>query len=396
MRKIISFVVCVAMIFALTGCFANKPGKGENVPATDSADEKNNDKTSADSDSSKVDIANYVSVKFEGKNTAGRGSVKFNKEKFLLDHIGNISFNQENYQVYKELYGDTDTSAANAILKYVSVQLTKSSGLSNGDKVETVLKINAEKVDTYFVWDYTFSPQSYTVEGLSEAKSFDPFENFKLSFSGIAPYAEISTTNYASNRGGAYSVTPSSNLKNGDTVTVKYTCEDKKTMIARYGEYPASYEKTYTVSGLDTYVQSIDEISDSDFEKLVANARENIRVIGYGIYRDAKYCGNYFYTAKDQPAHGVYFLQWCGHQVGNAVCFVFEHPTDLDKPESSGTTFTVIALENLMFDENGNLVYNKYEMWQMSQKYKSQDAVTEAFVGVFDDIMHCDNNVTFE
>lgn len=417
MRKIISLVVCFAIIFALAGCSVDKPNEGDNVLTTGSAeettfveatgetenntqnttvDEKNNDEMSADNDSVKIDLTNYVSVKFEGNNMAGYGSARIDKEKFLLDHIGNVSFNQENIQVYRELYGNTDTSAASAILKYISVSLTKSSNLSNGDIVETVWTVDTEKIETYFVCDYKHCAQSYTVEGLTDAETFDPFENVELTFSGTAPYAEASVYNYGSNYGGTYSVTPNSNLKNGDTVTVKYTCKDKATMIALYGKYPASCEKTYTVGGLNTYVQSISEVSDSDFEKLLTNAREEIWVIGYGNYKDAKYCGNYFYTAKNQPAHGVQFLQWCGFPVGNAVCFVFEHPSDFNTQEGSRTAYTIISLENLMFDENGNLVYKKHEMWQMHQKYDSQDAVTEAFIGVFDDIMHCDNNVDFE
>ena len=373
-----------------------KCSKADNSDKNPTEDDISSDDIPEGSTSAKVNLDNYVSVEFEGNNLAGYGSVKLDKEKFLLDHIGNISFNQENLPVYRELYGNTDTSAAKAILKYISVSLTKSNKLSNGDTVETVWKLDTEKIETYFVWEYTYSAQSYTVEGLKDAATFDPFENIEVTFSGTAPYAEATVSNYWSSYGGTYTVTPNNNLKNGDTVTVTYTCEDKATMIAQYGKYPASYEKSYTVSGLNTYVQSIDEISKADFDKLLTKAREKIWVIGYGNYKDAKYCGNYFYTAKDQPAHGVHFLQWCGFPVGNAICFVFEHPSDFSTQESSGTAYTVIALENLTLDENGSLVYKKHEMWQISQNYDSQSAVNDSFVGVFDEIMHCANNVNFE
>ena len=367
-----------------------------NTPNGTTTNEDTSDEPTTGSNPAKINLNNYVSVEFEGNNLAGYGSVKIDKEKFLLDHIGNISFNQETLQVYRELYGNADTSAANAILKYISVSLTKSSKLSNGEAVEIVWKLDTEKIETYFVWEYTYSSQSYTVEGLTDAETFDPFENVDVTFSGTAPYAEASVYGYGASYGGTYTVTPNNNLKNGDTVTVTFACEDNPTMIAQYGKYPSSYEKTYTVSGLTTYVQSISEISAADFDKLLENAIEKIWVIGYGNYKDAKYCGNYFYTAKDQPAHGVYFLQWCGMPVGNAVCFVFEHPSDFYGQEATGTAYTVIALENLTLDENGNLVYEKHEMWQMSQTYDSSSAVTDAFVGVFDEIMNCANNVSFE
>lgn len=366
------------------------------TPNDTTVNEDSNDEPTSGSNAAKINLNNYVSVEFDGNNLAGYGSVRIDKEKFLLDHIGNISFNQENIQVYRELYGNTDTSAANAILKYISVKLTQSNKLSNGDTVEIVWNLDTEKIETYFIWEYTCSAQSYTVEGLKDAETFDPFENIEVTFSGTAPYAEASVYGYGSNYGGTYTAKPSSNLKNGDTVTVTYTCEDKATMIAQYGKYPASYEKAYTVSGLTTYVQSMSEISTADFDTLLENAVEKIWVIGYGNYKEAKYCGYYFYTAKNQPAHGVHFLQWCGMPVGNAVCFVFEHPSDFYAQEAAGTAYTVIALENLTLDENGTLVYKKHEMWQMSQTYDSSSALTDAFVGVFDEIMNCTSNVNFE
>ena len=417
MRKIFYFLVCFVMILTLAGCLANKPSESVSVPTiisenqttfldetreTESStqdttvDESYNVETTTVNNSINIDLANYVLVTFEGNNMAGYGSAKIDKEKFMLDHIGNISFNQENVQVYRELYGNTDISAANAILQYISVSLTKSSNLTNGDIVETVWKVDAEKIETYFVLEYTCSPHSYTVEGLRDAETFDPFENIELTFSGNAPYATASVYYYGMDYGGTYSVIPNSNLKNGDTVTVTYTCKDNASMIAQYGKYPTCYEKTYTVSGLNTYVQSMSEVSEADFDKLLENAVEKIWVVGYGNYRDAKYCGYYFYTAKNQPAHGVHFLQWCGFPVGNAICFVFEHPSKFGVDAGSETAYTVIALENLMLDESESLSYKKHEMWQMLQTYESQNAVTEAFVGVFDEIMHCVNNVSFE
>lgn len=367
MRKFFCFFFCVMLVFPIIGC-SNNPVK--------------------------INLNDYVTVDFDGYDLAGYASAKFDKEQFLLDHINNISFNKENIQVYRELYGNADDSAANAILKWISVSVKTEGNLSNGDTITTEWNIDKEKLNTYFVWEYSCTSQSYTVEGLKDAKTFDPFENIEVTFSGTAPYAEASVSNYWSNYGGAYTVTPGNNLKNGDTVTVTYTCEDKATMIAQYGKYPASYERTYTVKGLNTYVQSMSEVSDADFDKLLTNAREKIWVIGYGNYKDAKYCGNYFFTAKNQPAHGIYFLQWCGLPVGNAVCFVFEHPkTGYDN--ETQTAYTVIALENLMVDDNGNLIYEKHEMWELSTQYDSLAAVQATFVGIFDDIMVCEENVVF-
>ena len=394
MKKLLSIILVTLLLLSVVSC---NDGFNNDTPSTDnSQNNKPNGNESSVSGSSQINLNNYISVKFEGNNLAGYASVKFDKEKFLLDNINNITFNKQNEQVYRELYGNTDKSAANAILSYVSVSLNKNSKLSNGDTVETIWNFNEEKIKTYFEWNYVCTSQSYTVAGLTEADTFDPFEKVEVSFSGNAPYAKASVYNYGYDYNGSYTLSQSDNLKNGDEIKVIYNCEDKATMIANYGKYPSSYEKTYKVSGLNTYVQSIDEISSEAYDKLIENAASKIWVLGYGNYKEDKYCGNYFYSAKEQPAHGVYFLQWCGTPVGNAVCFVFEHPERIDSSTYTKTVYTVIAIENLLIDESGNLIYNKHEMWEMSKKYESQNELAEAFVGVFDEIMNCANNVEFD
>ena len=245
-----------------------KDNSDDTSKAPTNDDTANKDESTSTNNSTKINLNNYISVKFEGDNLAGYGSVSFDKEQFLLDHIGNISFNKENVQVYRELYGNTDKSAANAIIRYISVGLDKHNKLSNGDTVNTVWRIDTEKVETYFEWDYVCTSESFTVSGLKDADVFDPFERLEVTFSGTAPYGSANAYNYGNDYGGTYKVTPNNNLKNGDNVTVTYSCSDKATMVTNYGKYPSSFEKTYTVSGLKAYPLSIDDFSDSLLSKV--------------------------------------------------------------------------------------------------------------------------------
>lgn len=372
-KRLFSCLLCIILFVSMTGC---------------------NSKIKENS-SVQINLNDYVHVEFSGDNMAGYALAGINKEKFLLDHINNISFNKENVQVYRELYGDTDESAAKAVLRYISVSLDKSNYLSNDDVVNTVWKIDTEKISTYFEIDYTCSSQPFIVSGLKDAETFDPFEGLSVTFSGIAPYGEVNVcSDYISNFGGTYQPSKSDNLRNGDTITITYTCPDKAEMISQCGMYPSCYENTYTVSGLNKYVQSVSEISKEDYDKLVSDAAEKVWVLGYGNYTEAKFCGTYFYTAKDKPAHGVHFLSWCGTPVGNAVCFVFEHPEEIGKA-GAPNVYTVITLENLLMDTNGNLVYSRHDMAERFNKYESQSALKEEFIGVFDDIMNCSDNTDF-
>lgn len=398
MKKTISFcLICALLILCFSACSSSK----ENIEQISQTTTVEQTETTTDSGSEKTDkstsinLNDYVIISFEGKNLAGYGKIEFDKEKFLLDHIGNVAYNEKNLEVYKELYGDKDESAASALIKCFSVSLDKQDKLSNEDVVKTVWEIDKERIETYFNVDYVFSAESYTVAGLQEADTFDPFERLRITFNGIAPYGKATVDNFGTDYGGKYKVTPNENLKNGDKVTVTYSCEDKSVMIAKYGVYPSAFKKTYTVKGLNSYVQSIQELTKEQQNKLISDASDKIWISGYGNYKEAKYCGNFFFTAKDKEAHGVQFLSWCGLPVGNAVCFVFEYPKEIDVVNSP-KNYAVITLENLLVDEKGELVYNKHEMSQWYDTYDSQKSLIQSFVGVYDDIMNCSNNVDFD
>ena len=375
MKKVVTiFVILITMLFA---------------SACSSEEIKPNDE-----EAKEINLNKYVEVTFNGNNLAGYGSVSFDKEQFLLDNIDNISFNKENEQVYKEIYGNVDKSPANEVLKYITVRLDKSNKLTNGDTVEIVWDINDEKISTYFVFNYEFSSQTFTVANLVDAETFDPFEKIKLSYSGIAPYGEARVTDYEYGQMGTYEITPNGNLKNGDTIKVSYLCEDKSAMVQQFGTYPNCFEKEYIVEGLQSYVQSLEEVSSEQYEKLVENALSHIWVLGYGQYKDATYLGNIFYVAKDELAHGVHFLQWCGLPVGNAICFVFERPKEIGYGTEVKQVYTVIALENLIINENGELDYSRYDMWEY-RTYDSKEDVKEALIGVFNEIMHCSDDLNW-
>lgn len=384
MKKTLTIVLILMFILFTSACSSEENNRTSEGNPSSSVEEK----------SAKINLNDYVKVSFSGKNLAGYGSVSFDKESFLLDNIDNITFNKKNEQVFREIYGDTDKSPASEALKCISVELDKSNRLSNGDTVEIVWNIDTTKITTYFEFDYTYSSQTFTVSELPEADTFDPFETLQLNYSGVAPYSSVSVIDYANYYPGEYIISPNSNLKNGDIIKVSFNCDDESTMIANYGKYPSCYEKEYTVSGLHSYVQSLEEISTEQYDELVNNALSKIWVLGYGQYDDALYLGNYFYIAKDKQAHGVHFLQWCGLPVGNAICLVFEHPKEIGTHLESEKAYTVIALENLLIDENGDLVYKKQEMWEYN-KYNSKEDVQNAFVSVHDEIMQCIDNVTF-
>ena len=134
-------------------------------------------------------------------------------------------------------------------------------------------------------------------------------------------------------------------------------------MINVFGKYPSRVKKEFIVTGLDSYLDSVEKIKSDQYEKIVEKASSLIWLTGWGYYEDSKYICNIFYYAKEQEAHGVSFLGWCELPVGNAICFVFEHPED-GYESTSKLVYTVIALKNLLIDSNGDLKYSKYDMFE--------------------------------
>jgi len=263
MRRILTIFLVFSILFTLNSCVSNKDTSKPSQKTTTKEELGNKDTTAIINSSAKINLNDYVSVNFDGYNLAGRASVIFDTEKFLLDHINDVSFNKKNMQVYKEVYGDTEKSAANEIVKHISVHLDKTNKLSNEDIVKLTWTIDKEKIETYFVCDYAYTSETITVKGLKEAGTFNPFEDIEVSFSGTNSNGRADVWNNDFKYGGSYTVIPDSNLKNGDKVTVAYSCEDTATMIKKYGKYPSVLKKTYTVSGLDSLSIYID-IDDSE------------------------------------------------------------------------------------------------------------------------------------
>ena len=175
------------------------------------------------------------------------------------------------------------------ILKYIKFK-TKKNNLINGEEVILKCDINLSVIETYFNIKYTFKETKFIVEGLTEANSFDPFEYIEITYSGVAPFANASI-NYYGNLG-EFSINPNNNLKNSNVINVDFICGDKSTMINEFGKYPSRVKKEFIVTGLDSYLDSVEKIKSDQYEKIVEKASSLIWLTGWGYYEDSKYICN--------------------------------------------------------------------------------------------------------
>ena len=241
-----------------------------------------------------VNLNKYLSISFEGYNTVGNAVVTFDREKFEADYGKKLNYNTDSF-----------------LATCVNGSLDKTAGLSNGDIVTYTWDCNKEKALSDYGFKLKYKDLEVTVNKLEEAKTFDPFEGIEVVFEGIAPNGSAHIEGEPAAKEAQdlyYEFDRSSGLVNGDSVTVtvsSYSGDPVEYCIQNYGMIPSPLSKTYQVENLDSYVQTISEISEESLKKMQAQA-EDIYQANVAknwseeeTLRSLTYIGNYLLVKKD-------------------------------------------------------------------------------------------------
>lgn len=208
-----------------------------------------------------IDMKDYVQVSFQGMNTVGTADVD----------VDWMSLDNKALADSGNFLGDSVLLEA-----AMKVDATPTEGLSNGDTVTVSVSCDestAERLKLKFV----NTSVDYTVSGLPDGVETDVFADLSVTFDGIAPGGTVSLKNNSTDdfvKGVSFSADPSNGLSNGDTVTV----------TAHYNEQNAVDQlrvvpettKTYTVSGLDAYVSSYDQLDQDTIDQLTQQSKDTI------------------------------------------------------------------------------------------------------------------------
>ena len=100
----------------------------------------------------------------------------------------------------------------------------------------------------------------------------DPFDKVNINYYGVSgnAYARLSDSNKNEVSSIEKTVSGTEKLKNGDTITIKYNKDSAKQYNTKY--VLTKTEKTYTVEGLDEYIEDVNVIGEEDLEVLKKNA----------------------------------------------------------------------------------------------------------------------------
>ena len=278
-----------------------------------------------------------IDVTFEGYNTVAHASIHWN-------------------------YGDD-----NVLMNHLWYECDNYNDLSNGDELTITLYLNSwiyDSIDELCISN-GYKPieltKTYKVEGLTELTEIDIFEDVVVNFSGIngegdANIGTDSDKHFITELN--FQLDKDYDLSNGDTVVASAWTwyVDVEHYLAEYGYIPKELEKTYTVSGLGSYVESVEQfpadfLSTADAAGRAVYEEEEVQFWSDVIcINDMELLNTYFMTYN-------YDDNW--HSVGkNCLALVYKNTVDLmtTNGEAQSEYYTTVVFQDVLMREDGSIV----------------------------------------
>ncbi|GEM_PF-621029 len=345
-----------------------------------------------------INLNKYVTVEFSGADGYGKTTLDFDTKELYEDYSEKIKFNYkaaekfideydefgsgfENYinslspRKLKELKKGENSEelfryAVGTLEQYVIFPKTepvdeniKYNRLSNGNKVRLIWGKEDYTDDVIksfgdvFGVKFKYADKEYTVKDLDKVSAKDVFADVTVEFSGTAPDGRAEVVNKSDKDEIKYldfELDKYSGLSNGDTVTVTIYGDESDIsakFAENYGYVPESFSKEFTVSGLDHYITTIDEMPESDMEKIAAQMKDQLTSVtsswvdGMTI-ESMEYMGSYLLTRKEGA--------------GNALTYVYTVNAKYDADGITGemTYYYPIEYTNIVMKADGTTSLN--------------------------------------
>lgn len=204
-----------------------------------------------------VNLNDYMTISYEGYDTLGTATAKFNTKQFEADFGDRIKFRGSDEERDSLEQPSKDKSDAALLIKNcIGGTLDSSSDLSNGDTVIYTWDCDETLAQEKFKVTMTYTDVEETVDDLEEVDFFDPFDFIDVTFVGKDGEAEVELVEddeepmvdelY-------YDVDPIDNLSVGDivTITVSYLM-DEESFVDEFGAIPSVTEMEFEVEDLES------------------------------------------------------------------------------------------------------------------------------------------------
>ncbi len=339
--------------------------------------------------SNTLNLNKYITVSFEGYDGYGKAYTEFDYDKLYKDWGKKLKIKDKTVKkAYEKManqyddYLDDDSDEMNyknsagymVLLAGIdgAYSLDERSQLTNGDEVklswdiEDVYLVNSKKsVEDVLGIKIKSKEKDFKVEGLEKVETFDAFANVEVKFSGIAPngQAEIIDNNDTKLN---ISCSKKSGLSEGDVITLTIPDYDISDIVDSCGGVPAEMEKEYTVTGLDSYVQSIASISEDTMNQMITQGENILRAKAASDWNSEKNLLSVAYQ-------GCYLLKARYPEqvrVQNELGLVYQMTANVTREDFSQdiTYYCFIGFEDLLNDGDGVTTVDMSD-YNMSRSY---------------------------
>ena len=322
-----------------------------------------------------INLDDYVVVETDGYNGIGTARVSIDWDAMEEKYNTNLLFTSA---AYKEFGDDVDgMSPVDVLKRYVSVDLERTKGLSNGMEVYYDWDIDEDYSD-YLRIDLKYDDDlKYEVSGLKEAEIFDAFADLTVRFVGAEPYGTV-VIEYTGTELSAEDFIfeyPEEGLKNGDVIVIRIDESKLDALVDNYGKVPEVLEMEYTVEGLSDHLTQVADISDDSMESMKTEAANAMTAYisenwgGGESLTSMTYVGCIFLTSKTtEGANKLYLV----YKIEVRNTFV-----NGDKAyDQINTYYWYICFENVGIGSDGQIVYDASTAVTPTNMYTIESGIT--------------------
>ena len=308
---------------------------------------------------STINLNDFVTIEVDGYNGYGTAVISVDWEAMEAKYGDKVKFSKEVKEGMGAFGGFLDgISAFDGLRGSVDVSLDTDEGLSNGDEIHYTWDIDDELFQ-YVSCKLKYTEGTYTVEGLKEAETFDPFADLTVTFEGISTNGELNME-YAGEELNPYdfSCDTAYGLANGDTVTISLDDDLVEYCLLELGKIPSAMEKAYTVEGLSEYVTDFSAIPQEFLDSMKKEAEDAIYA-----YTAQEYGSDY---TLGELTYGGYVLSAVSSATDfygtlNDLCLIYTGTvTGKDEELPATTVYYPVEFTDIL-STNGEMSYDELE-----------------------------------